>query len=72
MLPRLDAVSITAALGTVITKSAGLCCDGGPAIKAFARHAKVTFPVLPAPDKPLPEAWIMGAAGMGPYQQASR
>ena len=123
VLPRLDAVSITAALGTVIAKSAELCCDGGSAIKAFARRAKVTFHVLPAPGKPLPEApdlhinnvnachgrlkewmrrfhgvatvnlphypgwrrtiealgentspeaWIMGAAGMGPYQQASR
>jgi len=123
VLPRLDAASITAALGSVITRSAELCCDGGTAIKAFARRAKVTFHVLPAPGIPLPEApdlhinnvnayhgrlkewmrrfhgvatanlpnylswrrtiealgptsnpeaWIMGAAGLGPYQQTSR
>ena len=123
VLRRLDAASITAALGPVIKKSAELCCDGGTAIKAFARRAKVTFHVLPAPGIPLPEApelhinnvnayhgrlkewmrrfhgvatanlpnylswrrtiealgaasspeaWVMGAAGLGPYQQALR
>jgi hypothetical protein len=123
VLPRLDAASITAVLGQVITRSAELCCDGGTAIKAFAHRARVTFHVLPAPGIPLPEApdlhinnvnayhgrlkewmrrfhgvatvnlpnylswrrtiealgaasepqaWIMGAAGLGPYQQASR
>lgn len=123
VLPRLDAASITGALGNAITGSAELCCDGGTAIKAFARRAKVRFHVLPAPGSPLPEApelhinnvnayhgrlkewmrrfhgvatanlpnylgwrrtieafgtasdpkaWIMGAAGLGPYQQASR
>jgi transposase-like protein len=123
VLPRLDAASITAALGPVINKSAELCCDGGTAIKAFARRAKVTFHILPAPGVPLPEApdlhinnvnayhgrlkewmrrfhgvatanlpnylswrrtiealgtasnpeaWIMGATGIGPYQQALR
>lgn len=123
VLPRLDAVSITAALGSVISRSAELCCDGGTAIKAFARRAKLTFHILPAPGIPLPqapdlhinnvnayhgrlkewirrfhgvatanlpnylswrrtiealgttanpEAWIMGAAGLGPYQQTSQ
>jgi transposase-like protein len=121
VLPRLDAASITAALGPVIEKSAEFCCDGGTAIKAFARRAGLTFHVLPAPGIPRPEApdlhinnvnayhgrlkewmrrfhgvatenlpnylswrrtiealgaestpdaWIMGAAGLGPYQQS--
>ncbi|MGH8164395.1 MAG: IS1595 family transposase [Rhodanobacteraceae bacterium] len=123
VLPRLDAASITAALGPVIARPAELCCDGGKAITAFARRARVTFHVLPAPGSPkpeapdlhinnvnayhgrlkewmrrfhgvatknlpsylswrrtiealatasTPEAWIMGAAGLGPYQQRSR
>jgi transposase-like protein len=123
VLPRLDAASIAAALGQVITRSAELCCDGGTAITAFARRSKVKFHVLPAPGIPLPEApdlhinnvnayhgrlkewvrrfhgvatanlpsylswrrtieafgttsnpeaWIRGAAGLGPYQQASQ
>ena len=122
VLPRLDAASITAALGRVITGPAELCCDGGAAITAFARRARVKFHVLPAPGTPKPEApdlhinnvnayhgrlkewmrrfhgvatknlpsylswrrtiealstnsvpnaWIMGAAGLGPYQQCS-
>ena len=123
VLPRLDAASIAALLGPVIGKSAELCCDGGTAIKAFARRAGITFHVLPAPGIPRPEApdlhinnvnayhgrlkewmrrfhgvatanlpnylswrrtiealghgsnqeaWIMGAAGLGPYQQGLR
>jgi transposase-like protein len=123
VLPRLDAASITAALGQVIKKPVQLCCDGGSAIKAFARRAKLTFHVLPAPGSPRPEApdlhinnvnayhgrlkewmrrfhgvatanlpnylswrrtieafgaasspeaWVMGAAGLGPYQHASQ
>lgn len=123
VLPRLDAASITALLGPVIRKSADFCCDGGTAIKAFARRAGITFHVLPAPgiprpeapdlhinnvnayhgrlkewmrrfhgvatvnlpnylgwrrtiealgDRSTPEAWIMGAAGLGPYQQNLR
>ncbi len=121
VLPRLDAASITTVLGQVITRPAELCCDGGTAIKAFARRARVRFHVLPAPGSPLPDApdlhinnvnayhgrlkewmrrfhgvatanlpsylswrrtiealgtasnpsaWLMGAAGLGPYQQA--
>ena len=120
VLPRLDAASIAAVLGPVIGKPVELCCDGGTAIKAFARRAGITFHVLPAPGIPRPEApglhinnvnachgrlkewmrrfhgvaaanlpnylswrrtiealghgsnqeaWIMGAAGLGPYQQ---
>ena len=122
VLPRLDAASITAVLGQVINRPAELCCDGGSAITAFARRARVKFHVLPAPGLPKPEApdfhinnvnayhgrlkewmrrfhgvatknlpsylswrrtieafstasvpdaWIMAAAGLGPYQQKS-
>ncbi len=56
VLPRLDAASITAALGQVIIQPAELCCDGGAAITAFARRARVKFHVLPAPGTPKPEA----------------
>jgi transposase-like protein len=123
VLPRLDAASIMTALGNIITRPAELCCDGGTAITAFARRARVKFHVLPAPGIPkpeapqfhinnvnayhgrlkewmrrfhgvatknlpnylswrrkiealstasTPEAWIMGAAGLGPYQQRSQ
>ena len=123
VLPRLDAASITAALGHVITRSAELCCDGGSATTAFARRARIKVHVLPAPGSPKPEApnlhinnvnayhgrlkewlrpfhgvatknlpsylswrriiealatastpdaWIMAAAGLGPYQQAAQ
>ena len=123
VLPRLDAASITAVLGPVVQKPAQLCCDGGTAVKAFARRAGITCHALPAPGIPLPEApdlhinnvnayhgrlkewirrfhgvatanlpaylswrrtiealrdasdpeaWIKGAAGLGPYQQALR
>ena len=123
VLPRLDAASLTTALGQAIARPAELCCDGGKAITAFARRARVKFHVLPAPGSPKPDApdlhinnvnayhgrlkewmrrfhgvatenlpnylswrrtiealsassapehWIMGAAGLGPYQQKSR
>lgn len=123
VLPRLDAASMIAALGNTITRPAELCCDGGSAITAFARRARIKFHVLPAPGLPkpeapdihinnvnayhgrlkewmrhfhgvatrnlpnylswrrtiealgnasTPEAWIMGAAGMGPYLRRSR
>ena len=102
--------------------STDFCCDGGSAITAFARRAKLNIHVLPAPGNPqpeapeyhinnvnayhgrlkewlrrfhgvatknlstylswrrtmealaaamTPEAWIMGAAGIGPYQHTS-
>ena len=123
VLPHLDAVSIKVALGNALNPPAELCCDGGSAITAFARRAKVKFHVLPAPGIPKPEApelhinnvnayhgrlkewmrhfhgvatkylpnylswrrtieafgaasspqaWIMAAAGLGPYQQTSQ
>src|SRR5271165_6871843 len=55
VLPRLDTASITKALGGVIVRPAQLCCDGGSAIIAFARRARLTFHVLPAPGNPKPE-----------------
>ena len=123
VLPRLDAVSLTAALGGVMAPSTDFCCDGGSAITAFARRAKLNIHVLPAPGNPQPEApqyhinnvnayhgrlkqwlrrfhgvatknlstylswrrtmealgatataeaWIRGAAGIGPYQHVSQ
>ena len=123
VLPRLNAANIATALGHVIERQAELCCDGGVAIKAFARRAGIVFHVLPAPGGPTPQApdlhinnvnayhgrlkewmrrfhgvatanlpnylgwrraiealptapapnlWIMAAAGLGPYQQATQ
>jgi len=120
VLPRLDRASITGALGGVITPANQFCCDGGKAIVAFAKKARIPHHVLPAPGKPRPDApdlhinnvnayhgrlkewmrrfhgvatknlpnylawrrtlealgeqvkpadWILGAAGLGPYQQ---
>jgi hypothetical protein len=46
VLPRLDATSITAALGGVIAPSTDFCCDGGSAVTAFARRAKLNIHVL--------------------------
>ena len=54
-IPNLDNVTNTAALGQVITPPAELCCDGGAAITAFARRARVKVHVLPAPGTPRPE-----------------
>ena len=56
VLPALDARSIGRALGDVLASPAQLCCDGGSAIKAFARRAGLTMHVLPAPGAPRPEA----------------
>lgn len=122
VLARLDIASMTQALGHVIVTGAVLCCDGGKAIRGFARRARVKTHVLETPGAPRPgapqfhinnvnayhgrlkewmrrfhgvatnnlpnylswrrtiealanasspDAWIMGAAGLGPYQQSS-
>ena len=47
---------MTAALGTTVTRPAELCCDGGSAITAFARRARIKFHVSLAPGVPKPEA----------------
>ena len=56
VLPRLDAKSIKIALGDTVVGAGELCCDGGAAIKAFARQAKLRCHVLPAPGGPRPDA----------------
>lgn len=56
VLPRLNRVSITAALGGVVTPANQFCCDGGNAIVAFARKAGIPTHILPAPGKPSPQA----------------
>jgi transposase-like protein len=49
VLPKLDRVSITAALDGVVTSANEFCCDGGTAIVAFARRAGIAAHVLPNP-----------------------
>jgi transposase-like protein len=56
VLPKLNRVSIDAALGGVVTSANEFCCDGGTAIVAFARHAGIAAHVLPMPGKPNPKA----------------
>lgn len=56
VLPRLNRVSIAAALGGVVTPANQFCCDGGTAIVAFARKAGIPTHILPAPGKPNPQA----------------
>ena len=56
VLPRLNRVSIEAALGGVVTPANQFCCDGGKAIVAFARKAGIPTHILPAPGKPDPRA----------------
>lgn len=56
VLPRLNRVSIAAALGGLVTPANQFCCDGGNAIVAFARKAGIPTHILPAPGKPNPQA----------------
>jgi transposase-like protein len=56
VLPKLNRVSIAAALGGVVTSANEFCCDGGTAIVAFARRAGIPAHVLPMPGKPNPKA----------------
>lgn len=56
VLPKLNRDSVTAALEGVVTPANQLCCDGGKAIVAFARKAKIPCHILPAPGGPRPEA----------------
>jgi transposase-like protein len=56
VLPRLNRVSIAAALAGVVTSANLFCCDGGGAIVAFARCAGIAAHVLPRPGKPDPNA----------------
>jgi transposase-like protein len=52
VLPKLDRVSIAAALSGVVTPANEFCCDGGTAIVAFTRRAGIAAHVLPKPGKP--------------------
>jgi len=56
VLPKLNRVSIAAALGGVVTSANAFCCDGGTAIVAFARRAGIPAHVLPMPGKPTRQA----------------
>ena len=56
VLPQDDSASIGAALTGVVTADNHLIGDGGRAIAAFARKAKIPFHAVPAPGKPLPDA----------------
>ena len=56
VLAKLNRVSITAALGGIVTPANEFCCDGGSAIVAFARKAGIPTHILPAPGKPNPRA----------------
>src|SRR5271157_5885158 len=56
ILPQLDGAAITAALAGIVTPANHLVCDGGKAISAFARKAKIPFHAVPSPGKPAPEA----------------
>ena len=56
VLANVDGASIAKALGGVVTPDNLLICDGGRAIVAFARRAKIPFHVVPAPGKPSADA----------------
>jgi hypothetical protein len=56
VLPQVDSDAIGDALGGVVTPGNHLVCDGGKALSAFARRAKIPFHAVPAPGKPTPEA----------------
>jgi transposase-like protein len=56
VLPKLNRISIAAALGRIVTPANEFCCDGGTAIVAFARRAAIPTHILPAPGKPNPQA----------------
>jgi len=67
MLPKLNHVSITAALGDIVTSANGFCCDGGTAIVAFARRAGIPTHILPMPGKPNPQAPDFHINNVNPY-----
>ena len=54
VLPKLNRVSIAAALGGIVTPANEFCCDGGSAVVAVARKAGIPTHILPAPGKPNP------------------
>ena len=56
VLAQVDSGAIGTALAGVVTPSNHLVGDGGKAIAAFARKAKIPFHAVPAPGKPTAEA----------------
>jgi transposase-like protein len=56
VLPKLNRLSIAAALGRVVSPANEFCCDGGTAMVAFARRAGIAAHILPMPGKPKPNA----------------
>jgi len=56
VLPQVDGASVGAALAGLVTPGNHLIGDGGKAIAAFARKAKIPFHAVPAPGKPTAEA----------------
>jgi transposase-like protein len=56
VLPQVDSAAIGTALAGVVTQANHLVGDGGRAIAAFARKAKIPFHAVPAPGKPTAEA----------------
>lgn len=56
VLPQVDGASVAAALAGLVTPDNHLVGDGGKAIAAFARKAKIPFHAVPSPGKPTPEA----------------
>jgi hypothetical protein len=52
VLPKLNRVSITAALDGIVTSANEFCCDGGTAIVAFARRAGIPTHILPMRGNP--------------------
>jgi transposase-like protein len=56
VLPQVDGASVQTALAGIVTPCNHLIGDGGRAIAAFARKAKIPFHVVPAPGKPTAEA----------------
>jgi transposase-like protein len=56
VLPQVDSAAVAGALAGVVTPVNHLVGDGGKAIAAFARKARIPFHAVPAPGKPTPEA----------------
>jgi transposase-like protein len=68
VLPRLNRVSIAAALDGVVTPANAFCCDGGTAIVAFALRAGIPAHILPMPGKPNPQAPEFHLNNVNAYQ----
>ena len=54
VLPEDTAMCISQALSSAMSPANLLVCDGGRPLRAFARRAKISIRVVPAPGKPLP------------------